>query len=1071
VSGEPGEVGGVAQRPRHGVGHRQVVTQRRDDPRIRDGVNVLPDHVAARIHLDQIAVGGGTDQRVAVGQTLGARAEVAEQRQVADRAVLPHDLLGQQLVGFHRVLVEGPRVVAGRGRVDVRARVDAAGIQVRIDLEHVRLRRALIQVLVVVEHQQMLGSGQAGGDPLHVAAAADLLVAAGGVLPGAADRGSGSLAVPGRIAKAVQEIAGRGRRQGDAAGRIAREERIAVVDDVELALPRIDHDLVERLVVVQRIAVQPVGAQRPAGQVEVDLARIVGDRLASADVVGLRGIDVLDGMVPERPLPDDVAAHVDFHDRVNLGPIVRRVRGVAARREALGGGHVLVGQVQRGVSPQLRVVNPLEVTVRMVGAPRLVVLPSRVAVPIQFLQPRLAAGVRGPVQQVAAVQQAGIRARGPRMRHASLHVDEIAGALRAEERIAIVGVGRIPVLRLRLPLQGIVVGRTRVRIGHGRAPGDGGPWRQRAAGKRRVALVVTEGPEDGVDHRKTVAEGQLRAAVGDRHDIVPDRLAGGRHFHDVAIRVRGHQRVAIRQPLRPAADLAVQRQIALAVVVPHDLLGDQLGRLVGHGGRDERGVAGVGRVHVMARVVPAGVQVRIDLHHVGLRRVLRQVLAVVEDQEVPGPLQAVGNPLDVVGAADLFGAGRGQRPVLEYLGLGALVVARRVAEAIQEIAGASGGQGDAGGRVARHERAAVVDDVKLALDRVDDDLVERLGVVQRITVQPIVLKVVSLQVEIQLVRVVGDRVPRAHVVRLRRVIVLDYVIEEGPFPDDGPAGIDLHNRVHLRPGRRRPRRVRPRGDQLVVGQVLVGNVQRGVGVQLGIEDPREVVVRVVGRAGFEIRPHRGAVPGHLFEAAEPARIVGGRIQHVAVGQQMGIVADRPGVQDSALHIQQVRRPADAVEVVTIIRLGRVPKLQLGRPRQRRIALQQHARLQCLKHQPLPPRVSYRRPTSITSPGLLARLDSRGKKVAKHVFSPRSSYLNGLSRKGGQDPFAGTARRVLRTKGSCPLFAKLSLSSYHLRRRHWIATRVRNGWAVARARTILAPIPTFKSVHCQRSFTK
>ena len=26
-------------------------------------------------------------------------------------------------------------------------------------------------------------------------------------------------------------------------------------------------------------------------------------------------------------------------------------------------------------------------------------------------------------------------------------------------------------------------------------------------------------------------------------------------------------------------------------------------------------------------------------------------------------------------------------------------------------------------------------------------------------------------------------------------------------------------------------------------------------------------------------------------------------------------------------------------------------------------------------------------------------------------------------KRGQDPFAGTARRVLRTKGSCPLFTK------------------------------------------------
>ena len=122
-----------------------------------------------------------------------------------------------------------------------------------------------------------------------------------------------------------------------------------MIDDVEFALHRIDDDLVERLVEVERIAVQPVVLERMARQVDVQLARVVGRGLARADVVRLAGVVVLDEVVEEVPFPDDGAALVDFGDRIQLAAGGGRRGGIGSGGDQLGVGIVLVGDVDRGV--------------------------------------------------------------------------------------------------------------------------------------------------------------------------------------------------------------------------------------------------------------------------------------------------------------------------------------------------------------------------------------------------------------------------------------------------------------------------------------------------------------------------------------------------------------------------------------------------------------------------------------------------------------------------------------------------------------------------------------------------
>ena len=313
---------------------------------------------------------------------------------------------------------------------------------------------------------------------------------------------------------------------------------------------------------------------------------------------------------------------------------------------------------------------------------------------------------------------------------------------------------------------------------------------------------------------------------------------------------------------------------------------------------------------------------------------LGKILGVVEDQEMSRAGEPVGDPLDIVRAPELLVAGCRSGPVFEDRRLVPLVVARRIAEAVEEIARACRGKRDAGRGVSGGERVPVVDHVEFALHRVHDDLVECLVVVERIAVQPIGLEAVPGQVDVQLVRVAGDRFPRAHVVRLCGVVILDHVIEEAPLPDDRAAGVHLDDRVHLGARGGRGRRVGPGGDQLRVGEVLVGNVERGVGFELRVVDPREIVVRVICGTGFEVGPHGRPVPAHLLESTEPAGVVGRGIQDVARAQQVRVCPDRPGMDDPPLHIQEIGFSADPEKRVAVVRPGRVPVLQLGRPLER-----------------------------------------------------------------------------------------------------------------------------------------
>ena len=64
-------------------------------------------------------------------------------------------------------------------------------------------------------------------------------------------------------------------RQRNAAGGTADHERATVVNDIELAADRVDDDLVERLIVINRIAVQPVFLHRQAGDVRIQPPRII----------------------------------------------------------------------------------------------------------------------------------------------------------------------------------------------------------------------------------------------------------------------------------------------------------------------------------------------------------------------------------------------------------------------------------------------------------------------------------------------------------------------------------------------------------------------------------------------------------------------------------------------------------------------------------------------------------------------------------------------------------------------------------------------------------------------------
>ena len=89
---------------------------------------------------------------------------------------------------------------------------------------------------------------------------------------------------------------------------------------------------------------------------------MVGD---AGDVVRLSRVQVLDQVIVEPPFPEDVAGHIHLNDRVHLRiGIVPPVGRIAPGREALVGRDRLVGDVERRIRAELRVVDANEIMVR-----------------------------------------------------------------------------------------------------------------------------------------------------------------------------------------------------------------------------------------------------------------------------------------------------------------------------------------------------------------------------------------------------------------------------------------------------------------------------------------------------------------------------------------------------------------------------------------------------------------------------------------------------------------------------------------------------------------------------------
>ena len=451
-------IGGEAIRAEQGVLHRPVVPLVSDDSLCRHWVDVFPNQVTGSCDFKEVSFGRIADQRIAVRQALDAGVEVAEHALVCHRVIHPGNLPRH---GFGALVSVVPRrcpvVVTGGGRIHIRPCVVGARIQVAVDFENVGLRRSLEQVASVVVHQEMARARQSGGNPLRVTRSADLFVPRGASRPVLLDRRGIALAIARRVAKAVEEVAIRAGSQRDASRRIAGEERVAMTNHIELASRRVDHDLAEVRVVINRVAMQPVVGHGPARQIEIQSARVVGNAPARADVVGFACIKVLDAVVKETPLPHHVPGHVHLHNRVHLGVGIGTVGRIASRRDTLVGRDRPGGDVKRRIRAELGVVDPQEIMVWQVVGACFRVLPDRVPTPVHLLESGEAVDIAADsVEHVAVREQVRIRPDRPRVSDPSLHVNQIGVALHAEERVAAVSVGLVPIEHLCRTLQPLV---------------------------------------------------------------------------------------------------------------------------------------------------------------------------------------------------------------------------------------------------------------------------------------------------------------------------------------------------------------------------------------------------------------------------------------------------------------------------------------------------------------------------------------------------------------------------------------------------------------------------------------
>ena len=283
----------------------------------------------------------------------------------------------------------------------------------------------------------------------------------------------------------------------------------------------------------------------------------------------------------------------------------------------------------------------------------------------------------------------------------------------------------------------------------------------------------------------------------------------------------------------------------------------------------------------------------------------------------------------MVRAADLFIAGGGLGPVRQNRRRTPLTITRRIAEPIEEVSSGARRERNAGRRTAIAERVSVIDDVKFATDRVDDNLVEGLVVINRVAMQPIALNRAARKVAIEPAGIIRDI---GNVVGFAWIEILNQMIVEPPFPDNVAGHVHLDDGVHLGVGvEARRSRVASGGDALVRCNGFVGDIERGVGSELRIEDTDEIVVRDIIGTRLGIRPDVRSVPVDFCESAESARIILRSVEHIAGVEQMRIRPDRPGVDNTSFHVDEVRGAAHAEKSVTVSGLCLIPIQQFGRP--------------------------------------------------------------------------------------------------------------------------------------------
>ena len=251
-------------------------------------VDVLPHLLARRGHLEQPAHRAVDDQRVAVGEALGAR----------DRA-------GPPALVLRRAGVDGGEALGEVGAVVGARRSRPPSITGVISSTVGELPDALV---AVVEHEDVPRAGQALGDPLRVVLVEELSVL------------GRTAVVDGGIAPAEAQVPG---------GAPCRPGGERVVDHPDLAGSAEAHDdLVALGVVLDGVGVQPVPG--PAGEVHVHPPGRVGHDAEARQP----GIAVLHEVVPDPPFPHDlVGARVDLDDLLGPERLVGEQRRIPTPRD------------------------------------------------------------------------------------------------------------------------------------------------------------------------------------------------------------------------------------------------------------------------------------------------------------------------------------------------------------------------------------------------------------------------------------------------------------------------------------------------------------------------------------------------------------------------------------------------------------------------------------------------------------------------------------------------------------------------------------------------------------------